>query len=133
MSRYSGMFHSNDAESATSDHLKDAGHIVFLLGFALPLIFLTVAVINLYIGRVFLPYERGRYPGDFLDGLSQSYSDAWRVYGVVSMKIGMAAAFFSWYALANYERTERWAQVAILISIVVVILGLVATCIGYLS
>ncbi len=129
MSRYSGMFHGDDTETTASDHLKDPGHIVILLGYCAPLFFLSIAVINLSIGRVFLPYDR--YPGDSFDGLSQSYTDAWRVYGVVTMKIGFAAAFFSWYALANYERTERWAQVVLLISIIIVALGVIATSIGY--
>ena len=131
MSRYFGWFTSDDSGGPDTDHLKDSDHIVFLFGYCVPLAFYTIAIVNICLGRVYLPYDR--FPGDALWGLSQSYTKAWHVCGVVAMKIGMGSAFFSWYALANYERTERWAQLALLLSIIVIALGLIATSIGYFA
>ncbi|MCP4593606.1 MAG: hypothetical protein GY842_22955 [bacterium] len=123
-------YHSqHENHTGTTEHLKDSTFKMAVVGYGIPLCILAVVVANIVVGKAFTP--AGRATGDVIDGLVQSYAFGWQFAGVVLLKMGSAAALFSWYALANYKRTELWAPPALLASVVVMVLGLVAFAVGF--
>jgi len=123
-------YSQHDDDTAATDHLKDSTFKMVIVGYAIPTCILAVIGTNFLVGKVFVPAGRG-LSGDVFDGLIQSYPLGWQFAGIVSMKFGLAAALFSWYALANHAKTERWAQVALMASIVVFGFGFVLYAVGF--
>ncbi len=122
----------HDDNRDDTSHLKDSPFKMAVVGYGMPACILVVVVINFVIGTVYWP--AGRYEvGDSFGGLMQSYPFGWRFAGVVTLKIGLAGVLFSWFALANYERTERWTHPALLASIIVIGLGFTGLAVGFLA
>lgn len=114
-----------------TDNLKDSKFKMVLVGYVIPVCILLVVVVNLAVGITVVPSGH-HVRGDMLDGLVQSHPYGWPFAGVVTAKIGLAAALFSWYGLANHRRTEGWAELGLLLSIVVIAVGLGIHVVGSL-
>lgn len=112
-----------------TEGLRDSASKMVVVGYACPLCLVAIVIANIAVGRVYVLPGRSSL-GNALGGLLQSYPYGWPFLGVVTAKLGLAASLFSWYALANYQSTERWAQPALLASIVVVALGVCLFGIG---
>jgi hypothetical protein len=123
-------YSQHEDRTDTTEHLKDSTFKMVVVGYGIPQCILLVVVVNLAVGRVVMP--DWRFHGDLLDGLFRSYPYGWQFTGIVTMKAGVAAALFSWYGLANHERTEQWAEVALLVSIVFIAAGLGVYAAGFL-
>ena len=98
-------------------------------GFVLPAIFVAIGLLNVITGQVYWPADRVQ--GNVLDGLFNRYTDGWRVWGCAIGKWGIASALFSWYALANFARTEHRAQLALGLSLAMMFAGIVSFCVGF--
>ncbi len=123
-----GYFAHGEYTRSDTSWMKDSRLTVVVLGYLIPVCILVVVVTNLVLGKVVLPAERTS--GDLMEGLLQTYSDAWRIGGTIMIKLGIAGACYAWYAVANHVRMERWALVSLLSSVITAILGLVVLSIG---
>jgi len=101
---------------------KDSPASVFGMGFLVPILIIAVVICNVVNGEGYYPADN--FEGQLLDGLIVVYDDPWRFCGTILVKLGIAGGIFSWFALANFDRTEDRAQEYLLISIVVAVVGL---------
>ncbi len=122
-------FTQYDDPRGDTSWLKDSTLKMVLVGYLIPIGILAVVIGNFIIGEVAWP--AGRLSGNVCDGYFQTYGDLWHFIGTIMMKLGFAGALFSWYALANHSRTERWAHVCLLSSIVIIVVGMVLHSIGF--
>ncbi len=111
------------------DDLKDSRAKVIVVGILIPMGLAGLALWNAVTGWVY--WLADKYRGDMWGGFIFSFDDPWRVWGTVSFKLGLAGGLFSWFALANFESTERWAQLYLLISIIAAMCGFLAAVVGF--
>ncbi len=112
-----------------TSNLKDSAFTTVVAGYLLPGCIVLIVVWNLITGYVYWPAHR--LSGDTLDGMVQSFGYGWHFAGIVTLKLGVAAAMFSWYGLANHDRTEYFAQPAMVLSIAIACLGLATHAIAF--
>jgi hypothetical protein len=120
----------SDRDPDTREQLKDPPLRVAIVGYVLPGIILAVVATNVLLGKVYVP-AGGRGGGDVLDGLLQSYSPDWQFAGLIAFKLGLAVALHAWFALANHERTERYAILAMLGGCITAGMGVLAFGAGF--
>lgn len=113
----------------SSEGLKDSRFKVVVAGYGLPIGILIIVLVNLWMGRVFMPARH--FSGDLLDGLIHSYPYGWQFIGIVTGKLAIAGALFSWFALANHECTEDYALPSLLGSMIMLGLGFVVYAVGF--
>ena len=77
-----------------------------MVGCVLPACVLAIVVADFAAGRVIMSAGHWQQ-GNVLGGFLQAYPLGWSFAGVITMKTALAAALFSWYALANHAPTER--------------------------
>jgi len=116
-------FTEHENRVLSTANLKDSTLKMVVVGYAIPICILAVVVANLVVGKVYVLPDSIR-GGDVLDRFIKTFSLGWEFAGVVTIKTGLAAALFSWYGLANHVRTERWAEPALFVSIVVILVGM---------
>ena len=107
---------------------KDSPDRRYSFGFVVPGLILLIVVLNLITGKVYTPR---RFVVTF--PLLAAYTDAWRFWGVVLLKLGMAAGMFTWFILANYEKCERWYVPVLIGSVSVAVVGLVLYAFGFFA
>jgi hypothetical protein len=107
---------------------KDSPDQIPVLGFIVPGLILVIVVVNLITGKVYVPR---RFVVTF--PLLIAYKDSWRFWGVVLLKMGMAAGMFSWFVLANYDRLEKWYLRVIIVSLCAAVLGVTLFAVGFFA
>ena len=101
--------------------VKDQPVMVVLLGVVVPAAIIVLVIVNVVIGRV---YWLGQ-------GCTvQVFTDGWRIVGTILLKIGFALGLASWFLFGNAERTMKFAQPGIALSVVLAIIGVILCLIG---
>jgi hypothetical protein len=94
------------------------------LGEIVPTLLFLLVVINVATGRIWWP-DRG-------PNLLTVYTKLPVVIGVIMLKLGFAGGLFSWYLLAEFDRTEHLALPGLSISIACAGLGCLLFIVGFL-
>ncbi len=100
---------------------RDAPDRIPFFGFVVPAMILLLVTFNLARGEVYWPEKRHAFA---------IYRDAWRFWGTISFKVGLAGGIFAWFALANSPRCDRYAIPILVGAIAVAVAGLVVFCVG---
>lgn len=102
--------------------MKDTPTEAFFPGFVLPAALALLVAFNLITGKAIYP-ARGT--------LLTVYTHTCRVAGAVLVEVVFATGRFSWYVLANNERSEHLALPIVGVSVVVALVGLVLVVLGF--
>jgi hypothetical protein len=94
------------------------------LGEIVPTLLVLLVGINVATGRVWWP-DQGAYPNYFM-----AYTKLPMVIGAIMLKLGLAGGLFSWYLLAELDRTEHLALPGLSVSIACAGIGCVLFIVG---
>jgi hypothetical protein len=103
---------------------RDTPDRIPFFGFVVPAVIPLLVAFNLVRGEVYWP---DKHAGARLFTV---YRDAWRFWGTIGFKIGMAGGIFAWSGLANFPRYDRYATPVLVGSIIAAVLGLTSFCMG---
>jgi len=94
------------------------------LGAVLPACLIVAVVVNIATGKVYVPQRVGASVFD-------ASTKLWVVVGAVALKLGITGSLFSWFFLADVDRTEHVALPSLLASLILAGIGLVVFCVGF--
>lgn len=104
--------------------MRDEPWYAIVCGLVVPVLLVLVVIVNFATGVVVLPADRRL---EFLG----YFRDFGRFAGAVAVKLGLAAAAYGWFWLANDDRRERGAVPVTLSGLLLTAAGMGAIAVGY--
>ncbi|MDH3584108.1 MAG: hypothetical protein OER86_07825 [Phycisphaerae bacterium] len=109
------------------DGLKDSSTTIMCAGILAPVGLTALSMYNLLAWKVFWPHD-----GEDITPFDVTvYTGTWHVVGTVIFKLGLAGVLLSWFCLANFDRTDRYAQLMTVTAGIIGLVGGIIACVGF--